>query len=368
MAFSVNNLFNVTMGKAVDPDLMPMRQPTFASLNKDQLDHLAIIVLNMQNDIDELHLKRSSLSDFFNDWSLISIDDQLAQDGKILNLWLAFLAKHAALFSFIEELFPKLDELRLRHSKLIEKFLGELDKSQLVMHKKEWIAFFQEESFQASLSFCPYMLVATHAKMLGNLHADLSKVGDERDLLEPSMVHYMTLSGIEEMVDNLIPDFAKTTPPLSLSAYAQESESKEAPILRGLCERPESKEIAATESAPTHIKELSKLHTLRSEKKTSSVKPTSKPPVTLKTSSSIKPIKRTADDDPPFAIGSGEKVRVILSRLQKLGFLCNSIKGSHIHMQKDDIKITVPRHGNDDHLSPGTAKGIARAVNGVSGN
>ena len=372
--FLIQKFFDIATdpNKMIAPDLMLVPRPTFASLNGDQLAQLAIVFVSIKNDFNEFDLKLFSISEeinlheLFKDWIIINKNNRLIFAHTYVDIWFGFLTKHAALFSFIEELFPKLDELRLRHCKLIEKFLGELDKSQLAMNKKEWIAFFQEESFQASLSFCPYMLVATHAKMLGNLHADLSKVGDERDLLEPSMVRYMTLSGIEEIVDNLILDLSKTTPPLSLSAYAKESESKEAPILKGLCGSPESKEMATAQPALTNVKGLSMLNTLCSEKKTSPAKPTSMPPK-VKASSSRVPTQCIAVDDTPFAISYGEKVRVILSRLRKLGYLCNSIKGSHIHMQKDDIKLTVPRHGNDDHLAPGTARAIARAVNGLSG-
>ena len=372
-------------------------EPAFiapAHLSSSQVDRLKYVLNEIDYHFIELQYivlttyGETQMQKFQSEW--IELEEKgysvFYNDARVV-----FLDNHAKLFSIIEDMYPKIDRLRLRHLELIEIFLREFDKSSLASSKNAWITYFQEVCFQSSLRFCSYMLVAKHAKMLQELHAEVSKESSEMDLLDPSMFFYMTLQGIEELVNKLLPSSAKgvmapggctsggegerkevvDATPFSGHAPVEEAGDGPTPSLLSveaavLKDKQEGKDALAVSSAEAFIKTQPRPVTLRSSK------PSLKPTVVDNPSQGkgrtshapVAPVKGI--DAVPFEIRYGEKVRVILSKLRRLGYLFSSIKGSHIQMQKGDIKLTVPRHGNDDHLTPGTARAIVSSVNGIS--
>lgn len=55
---------------------------------------------------------------------------------------------------------------------------------------------------------------------------------------------------------------------------------------------------------------------------------------------------------------TGRKVREVKQRLRKEGFKKTGQKGSHEHWEKDNKKVTVPNHGENSDIAPGTLRNI----------
>lgn len=51
----------------------------------------------------------------------------------------------------------------------------------------------------------------------------------------------------------------------------------------------------------------------------------------------------------------------MLRFLERQGFICVRITGSHHHMEKGSLRCSVPAHGNDD-LKTGTLRSILRMI------
>ncbi len=112
---------------------------------------------------------------------------------------LIFIEGFEPLLKLFEKLPPQLNELRLKHLKLIEAFLKTLDLKELAKNRDQWIDFFQKACLNATIDFCRLNMIVKDLQAC----AELDTVNGEELFLD-EYVDYVLLDGIEGLIDHLI--------------------------------------------------------------------------------------------------------------------------------------------------------------------
>jgi hypothetical protein len=344
------NRLNINLGYFFDlcfnPSSDNLPSPALAvatpiELSTTQQDSLKALLKSMHENSLILLLKSFSKSDdlirLYFMWSSLNQGDKVDYVN-----WIPFFKEMAPLFN-LDAFETGLQELRKQHLAGMETFLATLDPEKLPVQRREWLAYFQEVSFQTSLDLCRFSMLMQDCHAFLNLHTNLNVSNSEDHLLTPGLVDLMEVEGLEAVFHALLTpswlqDFDEDGASMS---WFFEPEETAAP----------KKTQKAGEAAPATPPKKDKLE---HKGKT--------PPAAPK----IPGLEASVEPE-PFRIRRGEKTRKILKRLRDIGMLPKRQSGTahQVHKSEDGKRSTVVAVGGAarKHIPRGTAAAIAHQVN-----